>query len=99
RDEPDLQLAGAAALAHDEVAQQAALRAAVPGGETLLARPREDLLAGRVAALGGEQAVGHRQDLVVAAGRVEAAHELPLGVLAERVLELVAVAPLLQRGD
>ena len=98
-DEPDLQLAGPAALAHDEVAQQALLGAPVPGAEALRARPGEHLLAGRVAALGGEQAVVHRDDLVPAPGRVEAAHERPVRAGAERVLELVAVAPLLERGD
>ena len=52
---PDLP--GAAALAHDEVAQQALLRAAVVGREPLRPGPGEHRLAGRVAALGGEQAV------------------------------------------
>ena len=98
-DEPHLQLAGPAPLAHDEVAQQALLGAPVPGAEALLARPGEHLLAGDVAALGGEQAVVHRHDLVPAAGGVEAAHQRPVGRGAERVLELVAVAPLLDRGD
>ncbi len=97
-DEPHLQLARPAPLAHDEVAQQAALVAPVPGAQALLARPREHLLARRVAALGGEQAVVHRQDLVEAAGRVEAADERAVLGLPERVLELVAVAPLLDGG-
>ncbi len=97
-DEPDLQLAGAPPLADDEVAQQPLLGPAVPGAEPLVARPGEHLLAGDVAALGGEQAVVHRQDLVPAPGRVEPAHERPVRAGAERVLELVAVAPLLDRG-
>src|SRR5205085_222571 len=74
------------------------LVAAVPRREALAAALREDELAQLVAALGGEQAVVHRQDLVEAPGRVEAANELAL-VHAEGVLELVAVAPLLERGD
>ncbi len=98
-DEPHLQLAGPAPLADDEVAQQAALLAPVPRRQPLGARPREHLLADGVGALGGEQAVVHRHDLVPAAGRVEAAHELAAGAVPERVLELVAVAPRLDRGD
>ena len=39
------------------------------------------------------------QDLLPRAGRVEAADELPVGAGAERVLELVAVAPLLDGRD
>ena len=66
--------------------------------EALLARPGEHLLARGVAALGREQAVVERHDLVEAAGRVEAAHERAVRARAERVLELVAVAPLLDRG-
>ena len=49
-------------------------------------------------ALGDELAVGHRDDLVPAAGRVEAAHQRPVLRRAERVLDLVAVAPLLHGG-
>ena len=98
RDEPHLQLAGATALAHDEVAQEALLRAAVPGAEALAAHLGQRLLAHRVGALGGELAVVHGDDLVPAAGGVEAAHQLAALAGAERVLELVAVAPLLDRG-
>ena len=58
-----------------------------------------DLLARDVGALGGEQAVGQREDLVEAAGSVEAAHQLAVLAFAEGVLELVAVAPLLERRD
>ena len=46
-DEPHLQLAGAPALAHDEVAQQAALVAPVPGRQPLLARPERAPARGR----------------------------------------------------
>ena len=98
-DEPYLQLAGPAPLADDEVAQQAALLAPVPCRKPLGARPREHLLADGVGALGGEQAVVHRNDLVPAAGRVEPAHQLAAGAVPERVLELVAVSPGLDRGD
>ena len=67
--------------------------------EALAAALGERRLAQLVAALGGELAVGHREDLVEAAGGVEAAHELAVLVGPERVLELVAVAPLLDGGD
>ena len=56
RDEAHLQLAGAPALADDEVAQEARLRAAVVGAEALRAAPVEHLRARRVDALGGQQA-------------------------------------------
>ena len=46
-----------------------------------------------------ELAVGHRKDVVPAAGRVEAAHQLAVLAGPERELELVAVAPLLDGGD
>ena len=72
-------------------------RAAVVRAQALRARPRQHLLARRVAALGGEQAVVDRHDLVPPAGRVEAADEAAVGAGPERVLELVAVAPLLHR--
>ena len=93
RHEPHLQRAGAPALAHDEVAQQARVRAPVHRAQALRAAPREHLLARAVGRLGGEQAVAHGHDLVPRAGRVEAADERPVGRRAERVLELVAVAP------
>ena len=97
-DEADLELAAAAALAHDEVAQEAALVAPVPRAEALAAALGEHQLAQLVAALGRQLAVGHREDAVEAAGRVEAAHQLAAVAGPERVLELVAVAPLLERG-
>ena len=96
---PHLQLAGAAALAHDQVAHQPALLPPVPRAQSLSARPCQHLLAHPVRALGGEQAVIHRHDLVPAPGGMEATHELAAGPGAERVLELVAVAPLLDGGD
>ncbi len=73
-DEPRLQLAGAASFADHEVAQQAALLAPVPGRSGPGRAPRR-APASRTSfdALGGEQAVVHRHDLVPAAGRVEAA--------------------------
>ena len=73
--------------------------AAVEGVEALRARPGEHGLARLVAALGGEQAVRDADDLLPRAGRVEAADEPPAASVAEGVLELVAVAPLLDRGD
>ena len=93
-DQAHLDRSAAPALAHDEVAQQALAGAPVIGGQALLAAPRDDLLAGRVGALGGEQAVGRWHDLVPAARGVKAAHQRAVGVGAERVLELVAIAPL-----
>ena len=63
-----------------------------------LAAPRLDRLAQLVDALGGEDVVLDVVDQVEAAGAVEAEHELAALVLAERVLELVAVAELLDGG-
>ena len=71
----------------------------VPRDEALAAQLGRRLLADGVAALRGELAVVERDDLVPAAGRVEAAHQLAVLAGAERVLELVAVAPLLDRRD
>ena len=68
------------------------------GIRPLAAALGEHQLAQLVAPLGGEHAVLQRQDPVEAAGRVEAADELAVLAGPERVLELVAVAPLLQRG-
>ena len=92
-------LPGAAPLADDEVAQQPRVRPAVEGVEALRPRPGEHGLARLVAALGGEQAVGDADDLLPRARRVEAADELAGRVGPEGVLELVAVAPLLDGGD
>ena len=94
-DQADLELPGAPALANHEVAQEALLVAPVPGAEALVAAEGEHLLAHRVAALGGQHAIGDRLDPVEAPGCVEAAHQLAAVAGPERVLELVAVAPLL----
>ena len=99
-DEADLELAGAAALADDEVAQEAPLGAAVPGGQAVLAADGQDLLAQRVAALGGELAVGQRRrSRSKRPGAWKPHTSSPSAPVAERVLELVAVAPLLDGGD
>ena len=71
-DEAGLDLAGAPALADDEVAQDAALGAAVEGGDRLQPRPVADRVAGGVAGLGGELAVVDVDDQVPAAAGVEA---------------------------
>ena len=88
---------GAAALADDQVAQHAGrASAAVVGGQAARRRPLADRVAGGVVGLGGEQAVVDVDDRVPAPAGVEAERG---GVLrrggAEGVLELVAVAPLL----
>ena len=63
-----------------------------------LARQKvEHLLAGGVAALGGEQVVVDRHDWSQRPGAWKP-HRAPVVVGAERVLELVAVAPLLDAG-
>ena len=95
-DEPHLDLAGAPPLAHDEVAQEALVRAAVLGGQALGAAPVEHLLAHARS----PRSEASRQSSTGSMrsqrpGRVEAAHQLAVAVGAERVLELVAVAPLL----
>ena len=66
--------------------------------QPLLAAPGLHGLAQGVDALRGEHVLGHVVDQVEAAGAVEAEHELALLVLAERVLELVAVALALLGG-
>src|SRR3954452_23701637 len=99
-DEADLQLAGAPALADHEVAQRADLRAAVVGAVALLARPGQHGAPRLVAALALQQAVLDVDDVLPRAGRVEATDELAgVAVGAEGELELVAVAPLLDRAD
>ena len=75
----------------------AALVAPVPRRQPLGAGERQHLLAHHVAALGRKLAVGHRDDVVPAPRRVEAEHQLAVLAGPEGVLELVAVAPLLQR--
>ena len=74
------------------------LGAAVVGRDRLQLRPVADLVAGGVAGLGGELAVVDVDDQVPAAAGVEAEDRLAVA-LAEGVLELVAVAPLLLGGD
>ena len=87
------ELAGVPSLAHDEVAQIAALRRLVVGLQLLLARPGLDRVADRIADVGREQADVDREHLVPASGAVEAERRT-VGRLGERVLELVAVAVL-----
>ena len=91
------QLAGAHALADDEVAQ-------VSGGDGLVvgvmpggARPRDEHLSHRVPCVAREQADLERDDLLPAAGAVKAERG-PLGRHRPGVLELVAIAELRDRG-
>ncbi len=95
-DEAGLHLPGADALADDQVAKDAAPVGGLVRRQAVLARPFADLVAGRVVALGREMAVVDVDDAAPVAARVEAQGELAVGV-AERVLELVAVAPLGRR--
>ena len=74
-DQAHLELAGPPRLAHDEVAQKALVRAPIKRLEPLRAAPFQHVAAGRVAGLGGEQAVVERDDLLPRAGGVEAADE------------------------
>ena len=97
-DQAGLDLAAAPALAHDQVAEDAAALAAVVGRSSLQPRPVAHLVAGGVAGLGGEVAVVDVDDQVPAPAGVEAEHRLPVLARAEGVLELVAVAPLLLGG-
>src|SRR5262249_52869345 len=98
-DQPGLELAGAAPFAHDQVAQQALSTAAVIWLERPRAAPPDDPLARRRARLGRQQAVTHLEDLVPPPAPAETADQMAVVVGAERVLELVAVAPLLDRGN
>jgi hypothetical protein len=98
RDDARLQLSGAAPLAHDQVAKEALLGAPVPGREALRAAPGLHGLAQLVHPLGGQDVERDVVDRVEAAGAVEAEHQLAVLVLAERVLELVAIAKLLHGG-
>src|SRR5918996_656919 len=82
----------AAPLANDQVPQDALLRATIPVRQALRAAPGLDRLAQLVDALRREDVEGHVVDDVEAAGAVEPQHQFALVVLAERVLELVAVA-------
>src|SRR6201999_151174 len=91
-DEPHLDLPRPAPLADHQVAQVAALGEPIPGAVAALDAERQRLRSHAVDALGDELAVRHVHDVVPAAGRVEAAHELAFGAGAERELDLVAVA-------
>ena len=75
-DQAGLDLAGAPALADDEIAQHALAAALVVGGDRLAAGPVADLVAGGVAGLGGEPAVLDADDPVPAAAGVEAERRL-----------------------
>jgi hypothetical protein len=94
-DQSRLDRAGTATFADDQVAQQALVGAPVIGRQALLSTPGDDPLAGGVSRLGGEQAVIKRDDLIPAPRGVKAALKLSGRTGAERVLELVAIAPLL----
>jgi hypothetical protein len=95
RDEADLERAGSPSLAHDEIAQEARPLAAVERAQPCAVAPVAHEVANLVAAFGGEHAVA----------RIDHALPLPAGVEperepgTERVLELVAVAPDVDRGD
>src|SRR5206468_4037898 len=79
--------------------QEAFVGAAVEGRQVLAATPVEDLSTGVIAGLRGQQAVLDVDDPLPRAGFMEAAEELAVGAAAERVLELVAIAPLLDCRD
>src|SRR5204863_9246415 len=95
--EPRQQLNGTPALAHDEVAQGPTSGATNVWLEALRARPRDDGGPCRVGPRRCQQAAPRVDDLGPASAAVEAEHELAVA-LAERVLELVAVAPGLRGG-
>src|SRR5205814_8427974 len=92
-------LTARAALANDQVGEEAVAAAPVERVESLRATPADDPLAGGVGGRGGEQAVRHRDDLVPATRGVKAAGQPAARVLAEGVLELVAIPPLLLGGQ
>ena len=76
--------------------------ASLPCLQAFTAAPLERDLARQVAALGCEQAILHLDHAVTARRRMEAADEVGVGgvaLVAEGVLELVAIAPLLARRD
>ena len=92
------QLAGAAALADDEVAQVALAAALVVGGQVELRRPALECAAhvvrgvrGDVAVVDGDQPVPAAQAVVAETG--------PVGALRPGVLDLVAIAVQVLRGD
>ena len=67
--------------------------------QLLLSRPGDNLATHLVAALGLQQAVLDVHDLMPRPGRVETAQQRAVLTRAERELQLVAVAPFLDRGD
>ena len=71
----------------------------VPGGEALGQAPLLRGLADLVDDLGGEDVGGHLVDVVPAAGTVKAEQEVAVVGRPERVLHLVAVAPLVHGPD
>ncbi len=85
------QLAGAAALADDEVAQVALAAPLVVGGQPELARPPLEGAADVVRRVRGDVAVVDRDQAVPAAEPV-VAEPRPVRALRPRVLDLVAVA-------
>ena len=98
RDDARLHLPGAAPLAHDEVAEQAGL-----DSRSHAVRPssrHQALTASRTSSMRSEARMSCSTSSIRSQrpGAVEAEHELALLVLAERVLELVAVAELLHGG-
>ena len=98
RHEDAEQLAGAHALAHDQMPQIARARALIEGLEPLLARPGHERLTHRVAALSREQAHLERDDLLPAARAVEAERDAVVG-RRPGVLQLVAVGVLAHGRD
>ena len=101
-DEPHLQLAGAAALADDEVAQEARLRR---GGRRrsspCVAAPRRAPARAARCRARRRACSPRRATIVVPASRARGSRRRARrpSPVAERVLELVAVAPLLDGGD
>src|SRR6202034_4211613 len=70
---------------------------ATPRMQSLLATPTQRRFPCAVAALGGQQAIVDRLNHVPARRGVETAHQPAVRSLAKRVLQLVAVTPLLER--
>ena len=95
--EAGLDLARSSALADDEVSQHTVAVAPVVRWDARAARPRARLVARCVVGLGRELAVLRVDHHVPAPTGVEAERELAVAIT-ERVLELVAIAPLLDRG-
>ena len=96
-DQAGLDLAGPPAFADDEIAQHAPPGAPVVGGDRLQPGPIAHRVSSRVAKLGGQPAVLNVDDHIPAPASMEAERQLGAVGLAEGVLELVAVAPPLDR--